>query len=368
MALIMFTSGTTGTPKGVMISHKNIIAVTSGIKDIKPLTKYNIYAAFLPSAHIFEYYMEMALLAFGSTLGFCTPFTLLDKSPMIKAGTKGDLPILKPTVMIVVPYQQILYQTCYAIKIFYRKLGHETPIMDRLLSLVGHTFLAILKNLAGSPLNHCEIKLVPWEEGNCNPEDEKNPCGEIAVSGDCVAMGYYKEDELTAASFKIDPVTGKRWYMSGDIALVTPNGTMKIIDRKKDIIKLLHGEYVSLVMIESVIGKNDLVDMVCVLPTKSMAYLVALVIPNRERSKKYLLEQNIGNRDSEIQDLLENSTVTAIISQWIKISLKDSLNLHEVPNIFCILSDLWTPESNLITPTQKLKRFEISKKYSHLLL
>ncbi|KAF1741774.1 hypothetical protein MXB_1489 [Myxobolus squamalis] len=96
----------------------------------------------------------MALLLFGSTLGFCAPNSLLDnvrgftyiQSPMIKPGTRGDLLVLRPTIMIVVPrlakgvldnlraksrFKQLLYQTCYAMKRSYRKLGYDTPVMDK---------------------------------------------------------------------------------------------------------------------------------------------------------------------------------------------------------------------------------------------
>ncbi|KAF1743920.1 hypothetical protein MXB_3661 [Myxobolus squamalis] len=386
----------------------------------------------------------MALLSFGSTLGFCTPLTLLDtvrkiiniQSPMIKPGTKGDLLVLKPTIMIAVPLflerltkgvienlrsksrlKQLLYQNCYAMKIFYRKLGFKTPILDKLifktlrnilggrleLGIIGGAYVSrnveefaninfctfrqgygatetsaavlfspveyLTTGAAGSPLPHCEVKLIAWEEGNCNPDDQFNTRGEIAISSDCIAMGYYKQEKLTAASFVTDPVTGKRWYLSGDIALVTPDGSLKIIDRKKDIIKLQHGEYVSLVKVESTIAKNDMIDLVCVAPTKSMVSLVALIIPNRERTKKYLLKEGIINEDLDIQDILENSTTTNLISDIIKSSLKNSdLNRHEFPTSFFILPDIWTPESNLITPTLKLKRVEINKQYAHLLM
>ncbi|KAF1741773.1 hypothetical protein MXB_1488 [Myxobolus squamalis] len=226
----------------------------------------------------------------------------------------------------------------------------------------------ITTGAAGPPLSHCEIKLVPWEEGNYDPEDARSPCGEIAICSDCIAMGYYKDEKLTAASFKVDPLTGKRWYMSGDIGLVLPDGTFKIIDRKNDIIKLSHGEYISLVKIESAITKNELVDLVCVLPTKSMVSLVALIIPNRAKTMKFLLEHNVGKEFSDIQDFLENPTFTKMLSQRIQLSLKDcGLIRHEIPTKFYILPDIWTPESNLITPTLKLKRAEINKHYFHLL-
>ncbi|KII65909.1 Long-chain-fatty-acid--CoA ligase 3 [Thelohanellus kitauei] len=150
LAVIMFTSGSSGIPKGVMISHKNILAVAASVQNNPAINKHHRYAAFLPSSHVFEFFMELAMLLFGSTIGFCTPLTLLDTSPMIQPGTKGDLVVFRPTFMIAVPLflervekgiiqqlklksriKQLLFQTCYSMKMFYRNYGFDTPILDR---------------------------------------------------------------------------------------------------------------------------------------------------------------------------------------------------------------------------------------------
>lgn len=171
---------------------------------------------------------------------------------------------------------------------------------------------------AGSPMSHSEIRLIPWEEGGYNPNDPDRPAGEITISGGSVTLGYYKNEELTNAAYKTDPETGKRWFFTGDIGEVTKDMNIKIIDRKKDIIKLAHGEYVSMVRIESSIGANPLVDIVCILPNKSMQILIALIIPNRERSLLYLKKQNLATDDSDMQTLLENPDVKACILKNIK--------------------------------------------------
>ncbi|KII65908.1 Long-chain-fatty-acid--CoA ligase 4 [Thelohanellus kitauei] len=220
---------------------------------------------------------------------------------------------------------------------------------------------------AGSPMTHCEIKLVPWEEGGCDPNDPKRPCGEIAISGDCVTIGYYKNEELTNSSYSVDQKTGKRWFYTGDIGLATPDGNIRIVDRRKDIIKLSHGEYVSLVKIESQISTNPLVDIVCVLPEKSMQHLHALIIPNRERTKQFLISSKLADDASDIQTLLETPNICAAVSQNIKSNSFKGLNRYETPSEVHVLADIWTPENNHITPTIKIKRNEIAKHYSSLL-
>ena len=96
----------------------------------------------------------------------------------------------------------------------------------------------------GPPLFGCKIKLVDWAEGNYFVTDKPYPRGEIVVGGGSVAAGYYKNDDLTTESFKYED--GVRWFYTGDIGEIHPDGSIKIIDRKKDLIKLQFGEYISL--------------------------------------------------------------------------------------------------------------------------
>lgn len=98
---------------------------------------------------------------------------------------------------------------------------------------------------AGYPLEGARIRLDSWEEGGYTLEDKPNPRGEILVGGDSVAEGYYKLDQETKDTFFVDE-EGVKWFRSGDIGEVMPSGSVKIVDRKKDLAKLPNGEYVSL--------------------------------------------------------------------------------------------------------------------------
>jgi long-chain acyl-CoA synthetase len=97
----------------------------------------------------------------------------------------------------------------------------------------------------GIPMEGVNVKLVDWPEGGYLTSDKPNPRGEIVIGGDLVALGYYKAPELTAESFYTDS-DGMRWFYTGDIGQVSPDGSFKIIDRKKDLTKLSNGEYISL--------------------------------------------------------------------------------------------------------------------------
>ena len=97
----------------------------------------------------------------------------------------------------------------------------------------------------GCPLFGVKVKLIDWEEGGYRVTDQPHPRGELVIGGDIISNGYFKRDEETKEAFKVDS-NGCRWFYSGDIAEMFPNGTFKIIDRRKDLVKLRDGEYVSL--------------------------------------------------------------------------------------------------------------------------
>ena len=90
---------------------------------------------------------------------------------------------------------------------------------------------------------NCRIKIVNWEEGNYLITDKPYPRGEIHVGGKNVAMGYYLNEEKTREEFYEED--GFRWFRTGDIGQVEADGVIRIVDRKKDLVKLQHGEYIS---------------------------------------------------------------------------------------------------------------------------
>ena len=96
----------------------------------------------------------------------------------------------------------------------------------------------------GAPLSGPKLKLIDWEEGGYRTTDKPNPRGEIVIGGTKVAMGYFQMEQLTKEAFYEED--GTRWFITGDIGEVFPDGTVKIVDRRSDLVKLQNGEFIAL--------------------------------------------------------------------------------------------------------------------------
>ena len=131
----------------------------------------------------------------------------------------------------------------------------------------------MLTGRAGAPLYDVDIKLVNWDDGNYRVTDTPNPRGEVHVGGDNVAVGYFKNDAETAANFYEE--NGRRWFKTGDIGEFDKDGVLKIIDRKKDLVKLQHGEYVSYGKTESVLKTAPIVENICAYADPSRDHIIA---------------------------------------------------------------------------------------------
>ncbi|KAM9440191.1 long-chain-fatty-acid--CoA ligase 3b [Clarias gariepinus] len=429
IAVIMYTSGSTGIPKGVIISHRNIIAGVAGMAERIPnLDENDTYIGYLPLAHVLELSAELVCVSHGCRIGYSSPQTLADQSTKIKKGSKGDASVLKPTLMAAVPeimdriyknvmtkveemsrVQRTLFVLAYNYKMEQIMKGYSTPLCDRLVfkkvrSLLGGNTRVLLSGGAplsaatqrfmnicfccpvgqgygltetcgagtisdfydystgrvGAPLVCSEIMLKDWEEGGYYSTDKPAPRGEILIGGPNVTMGYYKNEEKNRIDFFVDK-NGQRWFCTGDIGEFHSDGCLKIIDRKKDLVKLQAGEYVSLGKVEAALKNCPLIDNICAYANSEESYVIGFVVPNQRQllalaKQKHLLGtwEDICNHPDMEKEVLRIITEAAINAK---------LERFEIPKKIRLSPEQWTPETGLVTDAFKLKRKELKSHY-----
>ncbi|XP_054160038.1 long-chain-fatty-acid--CoA ligase 4-like, partial [Oppia nitens] len=428
-AVLMYTSGSTGIPKAVMISHKNLLlAIRAFYIYAGVLTSEDIYCAFLPLAHCMELCAELAFLSIGVPVGYATVHTLTDSSLGLKMGSKGDLTLLKPTVIATVPLileriirgisdqlnkRQPLLMTALnqllRYKQFWSDRGLDCPLINRFIcqkfaSLLGgnvrfmasggaplrqetHQFISNLFDCrvlqgygltettaaatimdlddqsvgrVGAPLIGVQIKLIDWPEGGYRVTDKPYPRGELIIGGDCVANGYFKNRELTGKYFMIDSKC-VHWFRSGDIGERYPDGTFRIVDRKKDIIKLSNGEYVSLSKVEVELKALPFVANVCVYGHSEENYLIALIVPNDDYLNKLSTISSVETTTTAINT--DNYIEQRVLHAIQEFCGQSGLTRAETPRRVYLCRDQWLPDNGLLTSSFKLKRNAIHEFY-----
>jgi long-chain acyl-CoA synthetase len=206
--------------------------------------------------------------------------------------------------------------------------------------------------------------LREWAEGGYSPKNKPYPQGEILISGANVTEGYLNNPEKTAEDF-ID-INGRRWFCTGDIGQFLPDGCLKIIDRKKDLLKLKHGEYISLNKVEATLLTSPLIDNICVYGNPDTMYLVALVVPNRKNLEKLSKKMNIDPTDFEV--LRNNKEICkAFLSELQEHAKQNKLDKIEIPEKLYLCKEMWTVDMGLLTDALKLKRKPIEKFYEDIL-
>ncbi|KAI9246919.1 hypothetical protein BDA99DRAFT_609444 [Phascolomyces articulosus] len=421
---IMYTSGTTGNPKGVVLTHGNIVAAIAGCcKMLQHLVEANdTMMAYLPLAHVLEFLVENLCIFLGLTLGYGGIKTLTDVSVR---NCKGDLAAFAPSIMCGVPqvWETIrktvlskiaergpriekIFMGALEAKDFLKGYGLPTGVLDRIvfkkvsdqlggklryglsggapLSKETQRFLSL--SLApiicgygmtescgmcavmapeqfalgevGAPVPCTEVKLV--DVPDLGYFASKNQ-GEIWIRGPSVTSGYYKQEELTR-----EALTSDGWLMTGDIGQWNEAGTLSIIDRKKNLVKLSHGEYIALEKVESVYKSCALVENLCVHVDPLYPRPVALFVPLEHKMRDFAAANNIENDDyaALCEDPRLRKLVLGLLQEQAKMN---GLKGAEIVQNVWICKDLWTSDMGLLTAAQKLKRKEITEAYSEQL-
>ncbi|CAD7960658.1 unnamed protein product [Amoebophrya sp. A25] len=224
------------------------------------------------------------------------------------------------------------------------------------------------------------IRLRDWPEGLYLNSDKENPAigkprGEVLIGGPMVSQGYFIPDpdnlnendkELVKKNQEeYLQADGYRWFCSGDIGQITENGTLQIVDRKKDLWKGPQGEYVALSKVESAGKLSPYVDMCMCYGQVGQAFVVLLVVGNEKCIKALGKELGLGEDYEKI--ISEPPVLKAVQDSVVEYCKKSKLVNFEIPQRLRIVNALWTPENDMLTAALKMKRVVIQRAHQDLI-
>ena len=407
LATIIYTSGTTGPPKGVMLSHGNIAWTLESVgQSMRDQTDIDDFAgkkhlSYLPMAHIFE-----RLLGHYYMLDFAAQVTCCPETSELTAYT-GEV---HPNLFIGVPrVWEKLYAGVNAAlagdpeksKAFNEAVEAALPIVEKMTrgtatqeeidtwNFLDQVAFQTVRGLIG--LDEAEICItgaaplpaeiltwfraigVPLTEGygmseNCAvltwANDPKPGCvgraatgveiriaddGEVLARGGNVCVGYLGKPEQTAETIDADG-----WLHTGDIGVLDDDGYLKIVDRKKELIITAGGKNVSPANLEAELKMISLVGQACAIG-EQRPFMSALVVLDPDAAAAWATAHGLSGDDATMAALAENPDVVAEIDAGL-VEVMAGFNNAEAVKKVKILGEEWLPDSELLTPTSKLKR------------
>jgi long-chain acyl-CoA synthetase len=408
LATIIYTSGTTGEPKGVMLSHSNLISNMAAGHTIVPVTENDVSLSFLPLSHSFERLVSYVYLAHGVTIVFAESMETVGR----------DMPLVRPTVMTGVPrvYEKFLARILerghalpqprrtlfhWGVKVAHARaaaegaggktgavLSLETALADRLVfskirASVGGRLWGLVSGSAPLPMHVAEffhgIGLTITEGyglTETSPVVTANPIdaprlgtvgkpipgvevriaedGEILVRGPNVMMGYYNKPEDTAA------VLVDGWFLTGDIGTLDAEGYLRITDRKKDLLVTSGGKKVAPQPVEEILKRSPLVGEAILLGDRQR-FIAALIVPAFAALERRL--QDLGRPPAERADLVRRDDVIALYDEIVE-ALNRELSQFERIKRFRLLPREFTIEAGELTPTLKVKRKAVEQHFA----
>lgn len=407
LATLIYTSGTTGIPKGVMLSHKNILSNSIAADRPTPTKAYDRALTFLPSCHAYErmiqylymykgmevYYAE-SMDAIGENIKEVQP-DMISAVPRLlekvyeKIMAKGnELTGLKRklfywAVEIGEQYdpnpgnRDFLYDIKYAVahKLVLSKwkegLGGRlssvcsgsAPLNQRLMRLYFAAKVNVYEGYGlteASPLisvNSYQDGVLIGSVGPAIPgvEFKLAEDGEILVKGPNVMKGYYKNDEATAETIK------DGWLLTGDIGEIIDGKFLKIVDRKKEMFKTSGGKYVVPAQIESKMVESDFIEQFMVIG-EGEKFPGALVVPSYQNFKEWAKTNAKEIINLPKEDFLKSEAVFKKLKTEID-KANSNFGNWEMIKSFQVIVNEFTIDGGELTPTLKLKRKVIAKKY-----
>lgn len=410
LATLIYTSGTTGNPKGVMLSHRNVLSNVDGIAHIFNFGVEDKTLSFLPISHVFErtinYYFQLR----GISIYYAENMGTISE----------NLKEVCPTVFIAVPrvleriYDKIIsvgkdlkgfkkriffWSVNLGLKYEFKNangwLYHlKLKLADKLIfnkwrKAVGNNIKIIV--VGGAALQPRLIRIfnaagIPCVEGYGMTETSPviaanvydtgeimigtvgpalpgmqvkiSDDGEILVKGDSVMMGYYKDPDQTKETFNEEG-----WLKTGDVGVLVDNKYVKITDRKKEIFKLSSGKYVAPQIIENMLKESIFIEQAMVVG-ENQKFASALISPNFQYLHNWCTQHQLRYRDN-----MELIKIPQVIEQYQHEVNEINKRLSQTENIkrFRLIHEEWSQDTGELSPTLKLRRKFLSEKYKDIL-
>ena len=412
LATIVYTSGTTGNPKGAMLTHGNIGSNVASSSQLLPIRQGHVSLSILPLTHILQRMVDFIFLHVGAVIAY--------NDDLQKVGE--NLQAVHPDVFVAVPrlfekmqakildnvatappLRQSIFRWAMGIareRLPYRVESKPLPFPLSLKSAIAEklVFGKILDRLGGNvkftvsggaPLS-AELAAffigagleiyegygltetspviavnMPGKRrlgtvGAVIPDVEVKIAedGEIVTRGPNVMKGYFNNEEATRAA-----IDEQGWFHTGDIGHIDEDGFLKITDRKKDIIVNAYGKNIAPQPLEGLLKTSPFIGTPVLIGDRRK-FLTALIVPNFERLEGEA--RKMGVRFEGYDDLVKNDAILQIFQKEID-RFNENLDRQEKVRKFALLSEDFTIESGEITPSMKVKRKVVMEKFQHLI-
>ena len=405
---IIYTSGTTGKPKGVMLSHRNILSNVMACIPVFPPGSKQKALSFLPLNHIFERMVTYVYLFKGASIYYAESFETIGE----------NLKEVRPNMFTTVPrllekvYDRIMQKgaelTGMKRKLFYwahslaEKFEINKPksaLYSLQLALANKIIFSKWREALGNNIQcivtggaACQVRLIRiftaakitvmegygltetspviavnrfTEEGRRfgtvgqlidNVEVKIAEDGEILCKGPNVMMGYYKRPDLTAE------VINEGWFSTGDIGILVDNKFLKITDRKKELFKTSGGKYVAPLPIESKLMESVFVEQVIVVGSERK-FVGALIVPSFPNLHEWCRKNNVSISSND--ELIRQPKVVELYKDLVESFNKYFSHVEQIKK-FELLANEWTVDTGEMTPKMSLKRKVIMEKYREM--
>ena len=375
---LIYTSGTTGPPKGVQLTHRNLMAEIRAVADRLPTKPGGRITSFLPHAHIADrwsaHYQSSMVMGFTLTC-IADPRTIVEHLPEVRPTAWGSVPRIWEKIKAALEAQGVTDPAALpdehkaAIR---QKLGLDQ--VEWLVVGAAPTPVEVLEYFAALGLPICELwgmsetsscaTINPPHAvkiGTCGPplkgvELKIADDGELLVRGEIIMTGYRGEPEKTREALDADG-----WLHTGDVAEIDADGYVKIVDRKKELIINAAGKNMSPVNIEARLKTAHPLIGTAVAIGDRRPYNVALIVLDPDVSAAFA--QQAGIEDASPASLARDERVQQVIAAAVEEANKHLSRVEQIKK-FAILEEEWQPGGEELTPTMKLKRRPIAEKYS----